>query len=210
VRTYAIRRRRQLGEDGRSDADLLASARADEAAFGILVRRYVRTVTLLAAQILGDKDEAEDIAQDVFVVVFDRSSAFDATRPFPPWLFGIVRRLAMKRRARSARRRRLLRLWSGRSSETFDARQAEQALATRLDDARSEERARDALSQLSPMQRACFELVAVRAVQTGDVAAMHGISEATVRQHVFRARQALRKTIDALSPNSTQQEETER
>lgn len=199
-----------MGEDVRSDADVLAAARADEAAFAVLVRRYVRAVTLLAAQIVGDKDEAEDIAQDVFMIVFDRSSAFDATRPFAPWLFGIARRLAMKRRARSARRRRLLRLWSGRSSEVIDTRQAERVLAARMDDARSAERASEALSALSPMQRACFELVAVRAIPTGDVAAMHGISEATVRQHVFRARQALRRTLEAPSPNPAQEEETER
>jgi RNA polymerase sigma-70 factor, ECF subfamily len=190
-----------MGEDVRSDSDLLAAAQTDDAAFAVLVRRYVRTVTLLAAQVIGDKDEAEDIAQDAFMIVFDRSSAFDATRPFPPWLFGIVRRLAMKRRARSARRRRLLRLWSGRASEDLDARQAERVLAARMDDAQSAGHARDALSALSPMQRACFELVAVRAVPTSDVAAMHGISEATVRQHVFRARQALRRTLEAPSPN---------
>jgi RNA polymerase sigma factor (sigma-70 family) len=196
-----------LGEDVRSDADLLASARADEIAFTVLVRRYVRTVTLVAAQIVGDKDEAEDIAQDAFMIVFERSAAFDAARPFPPWLFGIVRRLAMKRRERSARRRQLLRFWSGRSSEPFDTQQAERILATRMDDAQSAKRARDGLSALSPMQRACFELVAVRAIPTGDVAAMHGISEATVRQHVFRARQALRRILE---PNATHPEETER
>jgi DNA-directed RNA polymerase specialized sigma24 family protein len=77
-----------------------------------------------------------------------------------------------------------------------------------MDDARSAERARDALPALSPMQRACFELVAVRAVPTGDVAAMHGITEATVRQHVFRARHALRAAVEPRSPNPMQPDET--
>jgi DNA-directed RNA polymerase specialized sigma24 family protein len=45
------------------------------------------------------------------------------------------------------------------------------------------------------MQRACFELVAVRDLTTEEVAAMHGISESTVRQHVFRARAALRGVL---------------
>lgn len=45
------------------------------------------------------------------------------------------------------------------------------------------------------MQRACFELVVVRGLGTDEVAAMHGIAESTVRQHVFRARTALRKLL---------------
>jgi RNA polymerase sigma factor (sigma-70 family) len=58
------------------------------------------------------------------------------------------------------------------------------------------ERVRDLMRTLSPMQRACFELVTVRDLSPAEVGAMHDISEATVRQHVFRARQALRKALE--------------
>jgi DNA-directed RNA polymerase specialized sigma24 family protein len=57
------------------------------------------------------------------------------------------------------------------------------------------EAARQALSGLSAMQRACFELVAVRGLSAGEVASMHGIADSTVRQHVFRARAALRAAL---------------
>ena len=56
--------------------------------------------------------------------------------------------------------------------------------------------AKRAMQMLSPMQRACFELVAVRGLSHHEVAAMHGIAESTVRQHVFRARAALRGMLD--------------
>lgn len=52
------------------------------------------------------------------------------------------------------------------------------------------------MMELSPMQRACFELVTVRDLSPAEVGAMHDISEATVRQHVFRARRALRQALD--------------
>jgi RNA polymerase sigma factor (sigma-70 family) len=58
-----------------------------------------------------------------------------------------------------------------------------------------------AMEDLSTMQRACFELTAVRDLSVEQVAAMHGISESTVRQHVFRARAALRQALDGF--NST-------
>jgi RNA polymerase sigma-70 factor (ECF subfamily) len=66
------------------------------------------------------------------------------------------------------------------------------AIAARLDAAA----AHQAMSTLSPMQRACFELAVIRGVSTEEIAVMHGISESTVRQHVFRARAALRDALD--------------
>jgi DNA-directed RNA polymerase specialized sigma24 family protein len=53
------------------------------------------------------------------------------------------------------------------------------------------------MAELPPMQRACFEMVVLRGISTDETAAMHGISESTVRQHVFRARKFLGKAIDA-------------
>jgi RNA polymerase sigma-70 factor, ECF subfamily len=186
----------RVNDDGRADAELLAAtARGDGVAFAALVRRHIRAATLLAAQMLGDRDDAEDVVQDAFTVVHKKASAFDPERPFGPWFFAIVRRLAANRRSRAVRRARLLRLWgSGTVAEA--APQAEGALLARLDSAA----ARRAMEDLSPMQRACFELVAVRDVSTEEVAAMHGISESTVRQHVFRARAALRNALDGNQP----------
>jgi RNA polymerase sigma-70 factor (ECF subfamily) len=182
-----------VSNDERTDAELLAAtARGDGAAFAVLVRRYIRAATLLAAQLLGDRDEAEDIVQDAFTVVHRKARAFDAERPFASWFFAIVRRLAANRRSRDLRRERLLRLWSRKTTAPSAFPPADDALVARLDAAV----ARRAMEDLSPMQRACFELVAVRDLSTEEVAAMHGISESTVRQHVFRARAALRGVLD--------------
>ena len=185
-------RLRCVSNDARTDAQLLAAtARGDGAAFTVLVRRYIRADTLLAAQLLGDRDEADDIVQDAFTVVYRNAPRFDATRPFGPWFFAIVRRLAANRRSRDVRRRRLLQLW--RSGSAALARESsESAFLTSLDAAA----AKQAMGGLSPMQRACFELVVVRDLSIEDVAAMHGISESTVRQHLFRARAALRGALD--------------
>jgi len=178
-------------DDARSDPELLAAtAGGDGSAFGVLVRRHIRAAVLLAAQLIGDADEAEDVVQDAFAVVYREAAAFDPSRPFGPWLFGIVRRLASNRRARAARRGRLLRLWGPRPDLDV-ARRADEAIVARLD----AEIASRAFLELPAMQRACFELIAVRGLSASDVAAMHGIAESTVRQHVFRARAALRAAL---------------
>jgi len=181
-----------VSDEPSSDAELLAAAsRGDGVAFGVLVRRYVRAATLLAAQLLGDSDDAEDIVQEAFTVVHREAPAYDASRPFGPWLFGIVRRLASNRRARDARRSRLLRLWWVHPDSPSTTLRGDEAIVARID----AEAAVRAVAELPPMQRACFELVATRGLSASEVAAMHGIAESTVRQHVFRARAALRAAL---------------
>lgn len=182
-----------MSDEQETDAELLAgTVRGDTAAFARLVRRYIRSATLLAAQLRGDRDEAEDIVQDAFGVVYRQASTFDAARLFAPWFFAIVRRLALNSRAREARRDRLRRAWARDPAAEVGSRTVEEEVFARLDAAT----ASLAMQELSPMQRACFELVVVRDLSIAEVAAMHGISESTVRQHVFRARAALRSVLD--------------
>lgn len=183
-----------MSDEQEADAELLArTVRGDSAAFARLVRRYIRAATLLAAQLLGDRDEAEDIVQDAFTVVYRQARTFDMERPFAPWFFAIVRRLASNSRARDARRDRLRQAWARDLGAELASRPVDDGVIARLDAAA----ASLAMKDLSPMQRACFELVAVRDLSIVEVAAMHGISESTVRQHVFRARSALRVVLDA-------------
>ena len=181
-----------MNDDARTDAELLAAtARGDGAAFAVLVRRYIRSSTLLAAQLMGDRDDAEDVVQDAFTVIHRNAARFDAVRPFGPWAYAIVRRLAANRRARDARRARLLEMFGRKELAEPSSIDAEEVVVAQLDGAA----ALRAMNDLSPMQRACIELVVLRGLTTEEVAAMHGISESTVRQHVFRARASLRDLL---------------
>jgi len=192
----AARPARGVKHDERADSELLgAAARGDAAAFGVLVRRYVRPATLLATQLLGDSDDAEDVVQDAFTVVHRSAGGFDASREFAPWMFAIVRRLAANRRARDRRRARLFSLWGGAAASEPSTPPMEDAILTGIDAAASATLAARAMELLSPMQRACFELASLRDLSIAEVAAMHAISESTVRQHVFRARAALRAAL---------------
>jgi len=189
----------RVSGDARADAELLAdTARGDDVAFAVLVRRYIRAATLLSAQLLGDSDDAEDIVQDAFMVVHRKATTLDVHRPFAPWFFAIVRRLASNRRARDLRRERLLRLSGSRTLADPSRFQTHEAFVAHA----NAEMVTRAIERLSPMQRACFDLVAVRGLMISEVAVMHGISESTVRQHVFRARATLRTMLDGSNPES--------
>jgi RNA polymerase sigma-70 factor (ECF subfamily) len=131
------------------------------------------------------------VAQDAFLVVHRKAGRFDPERPSAPWFFAIVRRLAANRRARDLRRERLLRFWGWLTRREAASSQTEAKAIARLD-ATAVTRA---LTLLPPMQRRCFDLIELRGLTAKEVASMHDISEATVRQHVFRARAALRTEL---------------
>ena len=182
-----------MNDEQQDDSTLLAAtASGDDAAFAVLVRRYVRRATLLAWQFVTNHADAEDVTQEAFIVVRQHARRFDASRAFAPWFFAIVRNLATNRRARERRRQRLLGLWGWLSRAEPATPSPESALIARLDAAT----AARAMNSLSPMQRGCFDLVAIRGFTIHDVAAMYGITESTVRQHVFRARAALKDQLD--------------
>jgi RNA polymerase sigma-70 factor (ECF subfamily) len=176
-----------------ADSVLLArAAGGDGQACDLLVRRHLRSAVLLAAQLLGDRDDAEDVVQDAFMIVLDHATRFDAGRPFAPWLYGVVRNLATRARERRWRRRRLWMRWRGGDAEGAVQPEAESATEAGA----ALDRAATVVAALPPMQRVCFELVVMRGLGVADVAAMHDIAESTVRQHVFRARAALRKAVN--------------
>jgi RNA polymerase sigma-70 factor, ECF subfamily len=175
-----------------TDGELLARiARGDDEACDILVRRHIRAGTLFASQLLGDRDDAEDVVQSAFILACQRAAEFEPDRPFAPWLFSVIRRLAFKTHERRTRRQRLWGRWRNEASPSVDP-------AGELDAASDVAVVRREMAALPAMQRACFELVVLRDVAVEDVAAMYEIAASTVRQHVFRARRELRSRLESL------------
>lgn len=109
-----------------SEAELLARARqGDGSAWEGLVRNYQEAVFRLAYLLLGDADEAEDVAQEAFIRAFRTLDRFDTSRPLRPWLLRITANLAHNRR-RPTRRylAALRRLREARSPDSSAARPA--------------------------------------------------------------------------------------
>ncbi len=89
----------QPSEPSQASADLILRARrGDGAAWEALVRMYQQPVFRLAYLLLGDADDAEDVAQEAFVRAFQALERFDLSRPMLPWLLRIAANLAHNRR----------------------------------------------------------------------------------------------------------------
>ena len=94
--------------DGRSDAGLLARARAgDRAAFGDLVARHHGVLAGLLRQRLGPHGPVEDLLQDVFARSLEKLDGFGGRCAFATWAGTIALNLATDWQRKELRRRRL-------------------------------------------------------------------------------------------------------
>jgi RNA polymerase sigma-70 factor (ECF subfamily) len=78
------------------DSDLAKRAQAGDAeAFGELVKRYQAAVYNTCYRLLGERQAAEDLAQEAFIRAYQRLKTFDAARPFEPWMRRVAANLCV-------------------------------------------------------------------------------------------------------------------
>lgn len=75
----------------------------DELAWEPLMQTHQQAVFRLAYLLLGDPDDAEDVAQETFLRAWNYLKQFDLTRPLRPWLLSIASNLASNRRRSASR-----------------------------------------------------------------------------------------------------------
>src|SRR5881397_4008521 len=70
---------------------ILAARRHDPAAFEALVRRHQTTLYNFCLRMLGQPDDAADVAQETFVQLYSHLGRLDEQEPLAPWLFRVAR-----------------------------------------------------------------------------------------------------------------------
>jgi RNA polymerase sigma-70 factor (ECF subfamily) len=169
------------------DLELVRQFReGSERAFNELVLRHRRGVYLTAMGLLGNSDDAEDVAQDVFIKAYQSLSGFRGDSAFYTWLYRITVNLCLNRL-----RRRKLRSFVGIeqvSSLLPEAERADRALE------RSElsSRARRAIAELPDKQRAVFILRHFRHLPHAEIARIMDRDEGTIKANYFQAVRKLR------------------
>jgi RNA polymerase sigma-70 factor (ECF subfamily) len=181
------------------ERELVARCReGDPTAFARLVAVHEAMVFNLAGRLLGDVEEARDVAQEVFLQVYRRLGRFEGRSSLKTWIYRIVVNQCHNRR----------RFWQrhGRhKEEELDERFAvpvtdgrDQWHASPYEQARSRERAgrvQEALLQLSFDQRSVLVLREVEGLSCEEVARALGIPDGTVKSRLSRAREALRQRL---------------
>ena len=174
-------------------------AQRDDQAFDMLVERYQQRAYRLAWSILRDAEEARDLSQEAFLRLYEVAGSFRGTARFSTWFYRILVNLCLDAR----RRRRWWHLAAApveREDGTVESI-VERQPAPRVDpvDGLAREQVMTqlwkAVDTLSAQQRAAIILQIQEELPTSEIAAVLKCSEATVRVHLHRALQALRKTM---------------
>jgi RNA polymerase sigma-70 factor (ECF subfamily) len=184
------------GKDKDKEKALAAAAQAGDAdAFEELVRRRTPGVLAFLRRMLGDAEDARDVAQLTFVRVWENLGRYDSSWAFSTWLFRIAGNLAIdalrSRRTRLRTENETLRLvHGGRSAETVEP---DAPLGLEREEVL---RVFTACSiVLSEKQKMVFVLREIEERESRDIAEILGCRESTVRNHLFQARRLLRDEV---------------
>ena len=155
-------------------------------AFGELVARYERAVYHLAVRTLHDRVEAEDATQEAFFKAYRALGTFRRGAKFSTWIFTICYRGCCDRLAKRKR-------FSGEELPDYaDPSAGPEALAERSDEAG---RLRAAIDALPDKYRAVITLYHLQGKQYEEIAAVLNLPLGTVKTHLFRAKEQLRKVL---------------
>jgi len=181
---------------GRESETFERAKSGDVAAFEEIFDRYQRKVLLTAWRILGNREDARDAAQEVFLRVYKYLDRFRSDQDFAAWLYRIIvnvcRDLARKRGRRDQftsydAEHRLGSFASMASAEDVEAsllRSQQQAMIA------------EALDSLSVKERAAIVLRDLEGLTTEEVARALGSSQATVRSQISSARAKIKRFKD--------------
>jgi RNA polymerase sigma-70 factor (ECF subfamily) len=87
---------RRLSRDGSEEARLVARCRQGEVeAFATLIERYQDGVYRVIYRMVGDREEARDLAQEAFIRAFEGLGTFNVRKPFRPWMWRIAANVAI-------------------------------------------------------------------------------------------------------------------
>lgn len=166
-------------------------------AFEKLVHKYDARVLTLALQLVGNKQDAEDVYQEAFMRVYHKIHRFRFESDFYTWLYRIVVNCAISyRKKRNRQQHSSIDAFSEKENgwqwtpadpnanpeKQVDSQEIRQQIEMNLD-------------TLPLMQRVVFTLRFLQDFKIKDIAKIVGCSEGTVKNYLFRSTQKMRKYL---------------
>jgi RNA polymerase sigma-70 factor, ECF subfamily len=186
-------------EEPSDDALLARICESDREALGLLFRRYARLVWSVAERIVRNKAEADDLLQDVFLLIQRRASVFDPSK-------GTARTLIVHMTYQCAiSRRRYLDARhpqapeNARENSTNSTGHRPQFYDESLESHFGRERLREALDEMSVDQRETLRLFFFEGYTLAEIAVELGQAEGNVKHHYYRGLERLRRHMPSKS-----------
>jgi RNA polymerase sigma-70 factor, ECF subfamily len=178
---------------------ILRARRGDPEAFAELMARYERVVLGLAWRMLGNLEDAKDVAQEAFMRFYRHLDKLDSERDPGPWLRTLTVHACRDLRDRDSGRAALS-LDDPTRSGGADSLPHPSDLHESFAKGQEVARAMKALDALPAKERAALVLRDVEGLETVEVARLLESSETTVRSQISRARLRLRQILSGGTP----------
>jgi RNA polymerase sigma-70 factor (ECF subfamily) len=179
------------GQDDREDAGLMTRLRSgDRQAFARLVDRHKDAVVGYLARLTGNRDRAEDLAQETFLRLYRSASGYEERGFLRAFLFRIATNL-LRSEERRERRMRLLAPFL-----VLDREEAPVA-PLRLLRAEVQREVSSAIAKLPLSYRVPLVLHELEGWSYADIAAELSCREGTVKSRIFRGRERLRRSLES-------------
>jgi RNA polymerase sigma-70 factor (ECF subfamily) len=178
--------------EGIGDAECVRRVQqGDTDSFEVLVRRHQKTIFNLVYRLLGNYDEAAEVAQEVFLSAFKSIHQFRGEANFSTWLYRIgLNHASTRRKNLHSSQRRHIPL---DGTEVIADGTADPA--RNVEHKEIQQRVQQALNNLDPEDARIILLRDLQDVPYEEVAEMLDIPVGTVKSRLHRARQALRTSL---------------
>jgi RNA polymerase sigma-70 factor (ECF subfamily) len=185
-----------------SSEDLMARiAKGDDDAFEILVNRHQTSILNLIYRFIGDRTQAKDLAQEVFIRVWQAANTYKPEAKFTTWIYRITANLCLNE-LKSSRRRKLFQfLRFGEDQENtieevlVDASPSPEDLLLSREQSR---RISDALQSLPANQRVALVLRRYDNLSYQEIAKILNCSVSAVESLIVRAKRNLQEKLKNL------------
>lgn len=168
------------------DFDLVAQVQAgSDAAFDELMQRYTRPVVNFAYRMLVNADDADDVAQEVFVRVYRNIGAYRPRTKFSTWLFALTRNACIDR----------VRYRQRHPTEPFDSVPEPATASYEIETRETGEQIAAAVADLPEDQRTAIVLAEYHGMSYAEIAGVMRCSEKAVESRLYRAKQTLRARL---------------
>ena len=166
----------------------------DTAAFEAPVLAHQNKVSSLALRMVGNEEDALDMAQEAFIRAFNSLSGFRGDSKFSVWLYRLTSNICIDFIRSRAKKRTVSMTWT--DEEGGDAGELEipdetWSPETQLERRMTRESVQRGLDSLSPQYREILLLREINGLSYEEIGRALGIEEGTVKSRIFRARKKL-------------------
>lgn len=158
--------------------------RGDRNAYAVLIERYQHFVFTLATNIIQNREDAEEVAQDVFVKAYNSLQQYNKNSKFSTWLYAICRNTCLSH------------LRKNKIETTPETPHISHDNVTKAVEQRSEKLIlQEAIKQLKKEEATVIQLFYLHEQTIEEIAHILDLSESNIKVRLFRARKKLKSII---------------